>query len=381
MSQAPCIRYLRDYVAIPSVNPMGRSDIPADVAGETRYAEHVCAQLRRLGVDADLIGRGDRCGVVATVTSPAARETFLMASHLDTVPVDTMEIDPFDPAIADGRLYGRGACDTKAGMAAFLEALERVLQRGRLRRNVVVVGEADEEYLSVGCSDLLDHLAADLPAWSLATEPTELRLATHHKGIAHARIGARGRACHASRPEEGHNAIVDLARVAIALDALAGELAERVDPRLGRATLNVGVIHGGQSANVVPDHAWLAVDRRLLPGEDVESARREFEAALARSGAARAEIEACYEAKPPLATGEDEAPVRACATALDRLGLPSDPTSVAFGTDAAVLARSGIPGVVMGPGSIAQAHTDREFVEIRQVEQMTEFFVKLLEGD
>jgi acetylornithine deacetylase len=308
----------------------------------------------------------------------AAGEVVLVASHLDTVPVDGMEIPPFDPRTEGGRLHGRGACDTKGGMAALVAALERVLLRGSLRRGLVVLGEADEEYGSLGVADALAALGSRRPDWVLATEPTGMRLATGHKGIGFARIEARGRACHASDPTQGRNALYAIARAALALEALAAELAGRVDPRLGPATLAVGMLGGGHAPNVVPDRAWLVADRRLLPGEDAVTVRAEIEAALARHGARDVEL-ACAEGKPALDTGDGHASVRACRAALAAAGLADAAVTVPFGTDAGVFAAAGIPGVVLGPGSIDQAHTACEWVETAQVEAMEAFFVRLLE--
>lgn len=375
-----CVDLLRAYVATPSVNPMGRSDIPDSYTGERRYAELVQAQLRAIGLDAVLVGEGERRSVVAEACAAGARETVLIASHLDTVPVDGMEIDPFDPQVSDGRLYGRGSCDTKAGMAALVDALAQVLARGTLRRNVIVVGEADEELASVGVRDVLAHLGGRRPDWALATEPTELRVVTHHKGIAVARLEARGIACHSSDPGAGRSAIVALARAVLALGDLHEALAGRRDPMLGPGTCSVGVIGGGKAPNVVPDAAWLLMDRRLLPGETVEQVQREIEAALAGAAVQDVRVTACVLGKPPLGTDPGSAPVRACQSALRACGLPSDPGTVAFGTDAALFAGAGIPGVVLGPGSVAQAHTAREFVEVAQVEAMTRLFVRLLEA-
>ena len=155
MRLSESVRFLCDYVAIPSVNPMGRSDMPDAIVGETRLAEFIQEQLRGLSLDAVLVGKGKRQSVVAEARAKNAIDTVLVASHLDTVPVDGMEIDPFDPVIEQGRLLGRGSCDTKAGMAAFVSALGRVLARGTLRRNVLLVGEADEEFTSIGVHDTL----------------------------------------------------------------------------------------------------------------------------------------------------------------------------------------------------------------------------------
>jgi acetylornithine deacetylase len=367
-------------VAIPSVNPMGRDDIPGEITGERRYAEQLREQLRRLGLDAELVGDETRPSVVAEARAAGAAETVMVASHLDTVPVDGMEIDPFDPVIRGGRLYGRGSCDTKSGMAALVDALERVLARGTLRRNLVLVGEADEELGSRGARDVLEHLGSLRPDWILATEPTGLRLVTHHKGVALARLVATGRACHSSDPGSGSNAIVALARAVLALESLRGELAERPDPRLGAATLSVGVAGGGQAPNIVPDGAWLLTDRRLLPGEDADRVRGEIQQALERHGVEDVRIDWCRVEKAPLATPDDHPAVRACLEALKAQGLPTGTGAVAFGTDAGVFAQHGLTSVVLGPGSIAQAHTASEFVEIAQVEAAAEWFLRLLES-
>ncbi len=381
MTASASIRLLRDYVAIPSVNPMGRADIPEEIAGETRLADHIRGQLRAVGVDAELVGGGARQSVVADVRcgNPQA-ETVLVASHLDTVPVDGMEIAPFDPVIESGRLTGRGSCDTKAGMAALIAALEPVLSRGVLRRNLILVGESDEELSSLGVYDVLRALGGRRPDWVLATEPTELRVVHRHKGVVHARIVASGRACHASDPGQGSNAIVALARAAVALDALADRLAERPASELGPATLSIGRFHGGFAPNIVPDCAELIADRRVLPGETLADVERELVAAIRSAGVAtQVSLASCRLEKPALGTSPDHRSVQTCLASLRGLGLPASPGTVAFGTDAGVFqSEAGIAGVVMGPGSIQRAHTAREYVEIDQVESMTRFFTALL---
>jgi acetylornithine deacetylase len=376
--ESACIRYLRDYVAIPSVNPMQRDDIDPAIAGERRYAEHLQAQLRRLGLDAQLVGESDRPSLVAYATVKDAPETILIASHLDTVPVDGMTIEPFDPRVAEGRVYGRGSCDTKSGMAAVVAALERVLAQGRLRRNLILVGEADEELGSTGVRDVLSHLGVQRPDWVIATEPTELRCVTRHKGIVHARLRATGVACHSSSPELGRSAVTALARAVLALDELGAELRERRDPHLGSATLSVGRVAGGIATNIVPDDAWLLLDRRCIPGEDETTVQAELEGMLAKHDLGDVRVEWCTLEKAALSTPEEDPSVRALQSALSVAALASDSTSVAFGTDAGVFSAHGMPGVVFGPGSIAQAHTRDEWVEITQVEAASSIFEQIL---
>jgi acetylornithine deacetylase/succinyl-diaminopimelate desuccinylase-like protein len=381
MSHSAAVRYLRDYVAIPSINPLGRSDIDAQLLYEERYAECVRQQLGKLGIDSVIVGSGPRRSVVGEVRAARATETLLVASHLDTVPVDNMSIDPFDPVVRAGRLLGRGSCDTKAGMAALMAALERVLARGSLARNLVVVGEADEESSGgVGVADVLAHLGGSHIDWAIATEPTELRLVNAHKGTAVVRVEARGRACHSSDPSRGQNAIVALSRAVLALTEFGTELAQRSHPGLGPATLSIGLVGGGQAPNIVPDRAWFAMDRRTLPGDTSESLRREIEGALRDRGIADVHIAELRVGKQPLATPESEPGLRACQRALERAGCNTEPRSVAFGTDAGLLACAGIPSLVLGPGSIQRAHTEAEYVELDQLERMVGIYEQLLEG-
>ncbi len=370
MSAPACIRYLRDYVAIPSVNPMRRTDQDPAHVGERRYALHLREQLRRLGLDAELVGDPERPSVVAEVRVPGASETIAVASHLDTVPVDGMQVAPFDPRIESGRMYGRGTCDTKSGMAALIDALERGLRAGTLRKSVIAIGQADEESGSAGARAVLAHLAERRPSWAIATEPTELRVVTAHKGIVRAGLGARGVAVHSSDPTRGKNAIVALARAVLALDELSRALAHRVHPTLGPSTLSIGLFSGGSAANIVPDRASLVVDRRLLPGESEATVRAEIAEALRRAGVPDVEIEWTALEKPELALPDDAHCVRACRAALALAGLPDAPTTAAFGTDAGIFTAAGVPSLVLGPGSVAQAHTSTEWVELAQVEAM-----------
>lgn len=380
MAHSAAVSYLRDYVATPSVNPMGRTDIDPSWVGEERYAELVRQQLGKLRVDSVLVGSGNRKSVVGEVRVSGSAETLMVASHLDTVPVDNMVIDPFDPVIRDGRLMGRGSCDTKAGMAALMAALGRVLDRGTLARHLVIVGEADEESSgSLGVWDVLAHLGGSRVDFAIATEPTELRLVNAHKGIALARVEAHGRACHSSEPRRGQNAIVALAHAIGYLEELGVELEGRVHEGLGCGTLSIGVIGGGHAPNVVPDRAWLLMDRRTLPGETSEVLRAEIEQALARAGHG-VKLADLRMGKDPLYTAATHAAAVACHRALERSGCNPDPRSVAFATDAGLFAREGIPSLVLGPGSITQAHTDAEYVELDQLERMVGVFENLLEG-
>jgi acetylornithine deacetylase len=382
MARSRALQLLADYIATPSVNPMGRADIDAAISGETRYAKRVLYDLGKLGIDASLVGADTRMSVIGQLTVRHPIDTLLIASHLDTVPIDGMRIPAFDPATAHGRMYGRGSCDTKAGMASLLAALERVLAAGTLRRNVIIVGEADEEMGSQGVRDVLATLPGKCADWVLATEPTQLELVTRHKGRLTLELGAEGVACHASDPDRGHNAVVAMARATVAMAELHERLRATPDPSLGPATLAVTVTSGGQAPNIVPDRALAVVDRRTLPIETVESVRAEIEGALRAAGVGDAvRIESCSLDKDSLETRDDAPCVRHCQAALARCGLPTTTTFAAFATDAGPFASAGLPGIVLGPGSIEQAHTADEWVDMAQVDTMTDVLAALLSGD
>jgi succinyl-diaminopimelate desuccinylase len=378
MAFSPSLRRLRDFIAIPSVNPMGRLDKQDGTLGETRYAEAVRAELGKIGVDALLVGDGERRSVIGEVTMSGPRETVLVASHLDTVPVDSMTIPPFDPVVAGDRVYGRGSCDTKGGLAAAVTALERVLTRGTLKRNVILVGEADEERGSIGINDVLKHLGSRSIDFAIATEPTGLNLVNSHKGVAVARLHSHGKACHSSNPSLGKSAISAIARAVLALEQLGLTLAESPHPELGPGTLSIGLIGGGQAHNIVPDSAWLTMDRRTLPGETETSLRNEIESALVHLPDVT--ITELWIGKAPLHLGEDHGATQTCLRALARAGIDAKCSSVAFATDAGLMATAGIPSLVFGPGSIDQAHTDDEYCSVDQLEQATGFFERLFEG-
>ena len=211
--------------------------------------------------------RRDATTSLARFDSPRSRRTLLFDVHQDTVPTDGMTIAPFDPRIEGGRLYGRGSCDIKGGMAAMLVAVARLCrERPPGAASVVLACTVDEEFTHTGSSHLAgtDH-GADL---AIVAEPTLLDLVHCHKGALRWKIRTQGVACHSSTPQLGVNAIYRMGRVLDALVGYAGALAAATpDPIVGPPSLSVGRIEGGQSVNIVPDWCEIEIDRRLIPGE------------------------------------------------------------------------------------------------------------------
>ena len=183
-----------------------------------------------------------------------------------------MTIDPFGARIEDGRLYGRGACDIKGGMASMLAAFARLVrEKPRGACNVVMACSVDEEHTFLGVQEMVKRgLKADM---AVVAEPTGLRIVKAHKGVCRWLVTTPGRSCHSSPPELGVNAIYRMARVLAGIEQLRRRaVRSRSDPLLGPPTLSVGRIEGGTSVNTVPDRCRIEVDRRLVPGEDADAA-------------------------------------------------------------------------------------------------------------
>ncbi|MFM7290312.1 MAG: M20 family metallopeptidase [Planctomycetia bacterium] len=390
---------LADLVRRPSVNPMGR-----DVSGpdylEGRVTDYLVQRFMAAGLPwvRQPVSPG-RDNVVARLdaTVPDA-PTILWDAHQDTVPVEGMTIEPFVPVVRDGRLYGRGSCDVKGGMAAMLVALDRLRASDRPRRaNVVFSATVNEEFGFSGAKALAhawaspaaelappERTARDLlggvPVAAVVAEPTELDIVTQHKGAVRWRMRVHGVACHSAFPEQGDNAIYPAGRAIGAIEALAGELLTRNPGHpCGPPTLNLGTIRGGAGVNLVPDLVVLELDRRVVPGESPEAARQEVIGRIAAAcGAARIEHDEPFLESAGLQPMADRGWFDRLTAVAAVQGVASREIAARYGTNASVFASAGVPSVVFGPGSIAQAHTADEWIELAQVDRAADILAALV---
>jgi acetylornithine deacetylase len=377
-------RLLRDLVAIPSVNPMGRG-----LQGPEIYEHRVTAYLedffRGLGA------RYERQPVAPLRENIVARfegsksdgPTFLFEVHQDTVPTDNMTIDPFGARIENGRLYGRGACDIKSGMAAILTAFARLMrEKPAGAANLILACTVDEEHTFLGVQKLIQTGVKAFGA--VVAEPTSLKIVHTHKGAVRWYVSTPGQACHSSSPEKGINAIYRMGRLLGGIERYAGRLsASKPDPYLGAPSLSVGRIEGGTSVNTVPDRCRIEIDRRLIPGEEPLEALRQFEDFLKTEEKIDFPFECSdhWLAMTPLHWKGPESKgelVARLGAAIDKVRGGHEVVAVPYGTDAAPLAAAGIPAVVFGPGDIAQAHTRDEWVSLEQVDQASDILYMMV---
>lgn len=399
----PASAALADLVRRPSVNPMGR-DVTGPDYLEGRVGEYLVQRLAAAGVPwARQPVAAGRDNIVARLEARCPNApTLLWDAHQDTVPAEGMTIDPFTPGVRDGRLYGRGACDVKGGLAAMLVAIERLARSdGPRAATIVFAATVNEECGFTGArsaarlwagpsapGDAPAHaLLQTAPALAVVAEPTELDLVTQHKGAVRWRVRVHGRACHSAFPESGDNAIYRAAPVVAAIEALARELlARHADHPCGPPTLSLGTIRGGTGVNLVPDLVVLEIDRRLLPGESPDAARDEVIARIATAcGTARVDHDAPFIESHGLPDRTDDptaAPwVHRLAAASRRRGFTATATAARYGTNASIYAAAGVPSVVWGPGSIAQAHTADEWIDLAQLDAAVDALVEMVTGD
>ncbi len=364
MPSGRVVEVLRDLVAIKSVNPA----YPGG-NGEASVASYVEQWGRAAGLDVvrQPVTPG-RDNILTTLIVPGAQETLLFEAHMDTVALDPMGEPGLEPEIQHGRLHGRGACDTKGSLAAMIVALERLLERrADLGVNVALLAAVDEEYAFTGILKYIESEAS--AAAAVVGEPTDLKIVIAHKGCIRGEIHTCGRAAHSAEPEQGVNAIDGMADVLIALRALEARFPASAHALLGHPTFSVGLIKGGTGVNIVAAQCTVEYDRRMVPGERPHEALAELDAVLDSVrkdrpgvGVERPEPRLISES---LETFADCKIVQAARAACDTSGIFSEPVGVPYGTDASKLqARRGIPAIVFGPGSIAQAHDGDEYVPI-----------------
>jgi len=296
-----------------------------------------------------------------------------------------MIIDPFGGEIRDGRLWGRGSCDTKGTGAAMLWALQEYTKGENQPHNVAILFAIDEESGMRGIRNFIqnDYKALGFePAGVIVGEPTLLQPIVAHNGCVRWKIVTSGVAAHSATPDLGHSAISDMAAVIQTIERDYIPNLSMSHPMTGKAQCSINIIQGGIQVNVIPESCEIHLDRRVVPGEDENTVLPAVEKVLdtvrQQIPGAKIEQHLIFQC-PPLPPEPAQKLLPKVQTALSEMNLATEPLGVPYATDAGDLGSAGIPTIVLGPGSIAQAHTKDEYLELEQLERGVELYLRLMQ--
>lgn len=355
-SASPVLDLLEQLIHIESVNP----GLDPRGSGESKIATFIAEWGRNSGLRSEVLeGRPGRPSVILRGGRNAGGRRLLLCGHLDTVGLGGAQ-DALIPRVEGDRLYGRGAYDMKAGLAAALVACRDVVAGG-IDGEIVVAAVADEECGSFGIEEVLEHLDPAGFDAAVVTEPTERNVGTAHRGIVWTEVTVSGLAAHGSRPHLGADAILAAGRCLVALDVLNQSLAERAHPALGPGNLYASLITGGTEGSTVPDRCVFTVERRTVPGEELDEIERETAELLKACCAPDPRIRVSSRTvmyRPPMETPTSAPIVQALLSAA---GKGTEVAAMSYWADSAILSSRGVPTVLYGPEGDG-AHADIEWV-------------------
>ncbi len=364
-----------DLVAIESVNP----DLVNDGGGERAIASFVASWLRDHGLIVETIEPvPGRPSVVGILRGQGDGRSLMLNAHMDTVGAGGME-HAFESVVHDGRVYGRGAYDMKASLAAIM-LTAREAGKLRLKGDLIITAVSDEEVASLGTSSVLEQFHADA---AIVTEPTELRLCLAHKGFVWLEVTTQGVAAHGSRADLGVDAIARMGRILTGVVNLDRRLRAGPGHRLlGRGSVHASLIEGGQEWSTYPAHCQLKVERRTIPGEDAARSLGELEAliAIAREEDPRLEASArvVLERAPSDVSASTPLATAVASAAHEVLGHDPEMVGVAYWMDMALTNAAGIPTVAFGPSGEGE-HADVEWVDLASVEKCVSVYLRTAE--
>ena len=366
IDKSETIKLLSELIRIESVNP----SLVQGGSGEREIARFVSDYLSRLGLKVIIEDTTPgRPNVVGHLRGSGNGKTLMLNGHLDTVGLEGMTIEPLNPVMKDGLMFGRGALDMKGGIAAMLAATRGIVESGvQLGGDLVVAGVCDEEYMSIGTEYLVRSLKTDA---AIVVEPTALQVVTAHKGFVWIDIETHGVAAHGSSPAQGVDAITEMAKFLVALDQFQERtMSKRTHPLVGSPSVHASIISGGRELSTYPERCRLQIERRMIPGENVADVEREVAALFEKVSKSDPKFKAEYSVR--FARGAMEVPseteicqtLMACIATVN--GRVPQIAGVSYWLDSEIIWRSGIPVVVFGPSG-AGAHAAVEYVDISSV--------------
>ncbi len=347
---------------------------------EEQMAEYLTDHLTRMGMTVErqevFPGRGN---LIAHWSGQGRGKSLMLEAHMDTVPIEGMTIEPLAARIRDGKMFGRGSCDTKGAMAAFLTALALAKESDQLPADkLYFVATISEETGCQGAAALMEHgFRADA---AIVGEPTRCQLVTAHKAPLWLELETLGRSCHASVPHRGVNAIEVMTRVVRFVHGPWTEYIQRNrHPLLAPSTSVVTMIEGGASLNIVPSRCQAHIDGRFIPGQAPDIIVAEFKRMLTdHLGSPDLFTITGVRKYSPLDCPPD-APLPTRLLQVCRQANRQDaPRGVDYFADTGPFSEAGIESVLFGPGDVAQAHTADEFLDLEQLYQATAIILALL---
>lgn len=357
---------LKQLIRIPSVNPaINPTDNEIEIAS---FIARWLRKTRRFHVMEQKVSKG-RFNVVAVLDGKEDGRSLMLNGHMDTVGVTNMTIAPFHPILEHGRIHGRGACDMKGSLAAMMSAMLALSNsKTLLAGDVMFAAVVDEEYKSIGTSELVKRFRADA---AIVGEPTGMNIAIAQKGYAWLEIETIGRRAHGSVPEEGIDAIEKMAKVISKLDYVRNKHRSMRHRLVGTPRIHTSTVTGGSDWSTVPASCTLRIERRLIPGESPQSARAELQELVRHCSREdrklKAKVRIIHHAKA-FEIEPNERLVSILHRNLRRIGAPGRIVGVPYWTDAAILVNDAkIPTCLFGPGDIRVAHSPDEYVATRDV--------------
>jgi acetylornithine deacetylase/succinyl-diaminopimelate desuccinylase family protein len=372
--EAEVVALASQLLRIPSVNPKDAADCQrmGIEPGEGQLVEVIAQRLNGAGIEAETeeLAPG-RPNLVARVHGYRAGPVLAFNAHTDTVGAYAMGHRAFHPEVQRGALYGRGAVDMKGALACFIIALELLSRHADLLAGEVVLTAVIGEEGPPSGSEYLPRQGFH-PDGIIVGEASGCRIFNGQRGGQFVRLTTQGKSGHGSMPSSGLNAIDEMLRLLAAAPQM--DIFTRERGRYGAPTWSVGTIQGGVRTNIIPEACSATVDVRIPPGIEPGEVLGSIEALAGRLGIS-ARVEAEETGYPAYLTAPDSRLVRLARKA-SRMLRGNDETDLApFWSDLAYFAQRGVPGVVIGPGSILQAHSDDEYVEVSQLVRAAQLYV------